>query len=222
MAESDLHRDLMFTLIGTLRGYFAGRPDVYVSGNLMVYYEPGNRRKFLSPDCFVIFGVPNHRRELYKTWEEGRYPSVVFELTSRSTEREDTGRKLELCRDLWKVEEYFLFDPGGDYLVPRLQGYRRVDDQFIPIEPLAEDVLYSPVLGLRLEAAGTELIVVDGATNRLLHTPDRQIAIHEGQRRREAERVAAAERGAREAAEMELAQLRAEIAARKHTPTPDA
>lgn len=223
MAETDIHRDLMVDLIETLRSYYAHRPDVYVSGNLMVYYEPGNPRKFLSPDCFVIFGVPNTKRMLYKSWEEGNhFPSVVIEITSKITRKKDQGKKLETYRDVWKVDEYFLFDPRAEYLAPRLQGYRRVGELYERMVPLVEDVLLSTVLGLRLEGAGTELLLVEAATNRLLHTPDRQLAIEEAQRRIHAEQTAAAERAAREAAEAELARLRAELAALRSSPAPDA
>ena len=250
MAETDLHRDLMLELINTLRGYYAGRPDAYVSGNLMVYYERGNRRKFLSPDCMVVFGVPNRMRTLYKTWEEGRFPSVVFELTSKTTDVEDTTEKMRLYRDVWKVDEYFLFDPTEDYLDPRLQGYRRAGDRFDPIEPLEPDVIESRVLGLRLEASGTELFIYEAGTMRLLHTPERQAAIDAEFRRRQAEQAkqraeqakhqaeqakhqaeqakhqaesnAAAERTAREAAELDNARLRAELAALRQPPKPDA
>jgi hypothetical protein len=38
MAESDLHRDLMFYIIHRLQRYFAGK-RVYVTGNLLLYYE---------------------------------------------------------------------------------------------------------------------------------------------------------------------------------------
>src|SRR5579884_600612 len=87
MAETDLHRRLMTELIDRLSLFFAGRDDVYVSGNLLVYYEEGNPYKVLAPDCFVVFGVKPGDRETFKTWEEGAVPSVVFELSSASTER---------------------------------------------------------------------------------------------------------------------------------------
>jgi hypothetical protein len=65
MAESDLHRDLMLYVIRTLQRFFAGQP-VYISGNLLVYYEQGNPRKSVAPDCFVVRGVDPHLRKTYK------------------------------------------------------------------------------------------------------------------------------------------------------------
>src|SRR5271165_7336416 len=51
MAETDWHRDLMVLLIEMLRAFFQGQ-RVYISGNLLVFYEPGNRRRHVSPDVF--------------------------------------------------------------------------------------------------------------------------------------------------------------------------
>ena len=86
MAESDLHRDEMVRAIQTLQDAYAGRPDVYVSGNLLLYYEEGNPRASVAPDVMVVFGVPKlPLRRVYKLWEEGAAPSVVIEITSPST-----------------------------------------------------------------------------------------------------------------------------------------
>ncbi len=38
MAETDLHRDNIFGVLYPLQSYFRDRKDVYVSGNLFVYY----------------------------------------------------------------------------------------------------------------------------------------------------------------------------------------
>ena len=42
MAETPLHRDLMFLVIEMLRLWFAKNPMVYISGNMFWYYERGN------------------------------------------------------------------------------------------------------------------------------------------------------------------------------------
>ncbi len=124
MAETDWHRDLMMALIQTLSAYYADDPMVYVSGNLLVFYEPGNRRRHLSPDVFVVRGVEKRQRPNYLIWEERKGPEVVIELTSSSTREEDIEGKYELYQDTLCVPEYFLFDPLGDYMRPQLQGYR--------------------------------------------------------------------------------------------------
>ena len=58
MAETDLHRQDMVDVIETLQDFFAGDPQVYVTGNLLLLYEEGNRRKHVAPDVFVVRGVP--------------------------------------------------------------------------------------------------------------------------------------------------------------------
>lgn len=57
MAETDIHRDLMTDFIWMLKQHFKDKSNVYVSGNLLIYYEKGEPRKSISPDVFVVFGV---------------------------------------------------------------------------------------------------------------------------------------------------------------------
>jgi len=168
MAETDIHRDDMTDLIQTLDDYFAGDRMAYVSGNMLVFYEEGNRRKHVSPDVFVVRGVEKKRRDNYLVWEEGTAPDVVIEITSKSTKREDKKTKWELYRDVLKVPEYFQFDPTQDYLKPPLQGFRLVAGEYRSIEPVAGR-LPSQILGLHLERDGTELRLYDPTTgSRLL------------------------------------------------------
>jgi Uma2 family endonuclease len=190
MAETDLHRDLMVDLILTLQAHFAQEP-VYVSGNLLVFYVPGDRRRHLSPDVFVVKGVPKHRRDNYLIWDEGRGPDLVIELTSASTRDEDIGHKMALYRDELRVPEYFLFDPKLDSLDPPLQGYRLHDGQYVPIEPV-NDRLPSEVLGLHLERDGRLLRLYDPRTGQRLLTPVERAAAAEAELerlRRELERL---------------------------------
>ncbi len=58
MAGTDVHRQGMTNLIGTLQSYYAADPMVYVSGNFLMYYVEGDRRKHLAPDVFVTLGIP--------------------------------------------------------------------------------------------------------------------------------------------------------------------
>ena len=100
MAETDVHRKDMVDLIATLDDYFATDPQVYVSGNLLLFYEEGNRRKHIAPDVLVVRGVPKlPLRKYYLLWEEGQGPDLVIELTSKTTRREDREKKLVLYRD---------------------------------------------------------------------------------------------------------------------------
>jgi hypothetical protein len=94
----------------------------------------------------------------------------VIELTSKSTRGEDQRKKPILYRDVLKVAEYFLFDPTEDYLEPPFQGFRLVEGQYIPIEPVMGR-LPSTVLGLHLERSEAELKLFDPTTKTWLPTP---------------------------------------------------
>lgn len=138
----------MMRHIELLRGFFQGR-NVYVSGNLLVYYEPGNPKKFVVPDAFVVKGISPQKRPIYKTWVEGRMPDVVLETTSRKTRKKDIGEKPELYSSLG-IQEYFLFDPDREYLEPPLQGYRLAKGKYVPITTDTEGGLLSHELQMRL------------------------------------------------------------------------
>ena len=225
MAESDTHRTQMTdALIYPLKAWFRQRSDVYVSGNMFVYYEEGHPQAVVAPDVFVVYGVPNHLRRVYKVWVEGKTPDVVFELTSKSTRREDLSDKRFLYEELG-VREYFLFDPLREYLRPCLQGFRREDDYFHPIPvtslPGGEWQLSSQVLGLMLQTDGSDLRLLDPVTDmRLLmagEEADARRAAEVARRAAEAacqvaETRAEAEAAARQAAEAEIGRLRALLA----------
>jgi Uma2 family endonuclease len=207
MGETDLHRQYMMDVIQTIQEWFAHDPGVYVSGNILLFYEEGNRRRHVSPDVLVALGVPKGPpREYYLLWKEGKAPDLVIEITSRTTRREDQTKKRDLYRDVLKVHEYFQFDPREEYLRPSLQGARLVEGDYVPIEPIAGR-FPSEVLGLHLERDGTELRLYDPATGRRLLTPVERAA-------EAALRIAEAETRAR-LVEAENERLRREIEALK-------
>ncbi len=208
MAETDIHRDLMVDLIAMLREHFRDDPHVYISGNLFLYYREGDPRRSVAPDVFVVRGILGHQRRIYKLWEEGLPPDVVFELTSPSTRREDLRTKHALYERLG-VTEYFLFDPLDEYLRPPLQGHRLIQSRYVPIQPAAAGSLWSEALGLALHARGAHLRLFDPERQRWLPLPQEETAA-----RRAAEVRAMVETGARQAAESraEAAESRAEAA----------
>jgi Uma2 family endonuclease len=183
MAESDHHRDLMLDLIETLKTYYADDSMVYVSGNLLVFYVPGNRRKYVAPDVFVVKGVPKRNRRNYLLWEEGKGPDVVIEVTSSRTRREDMKTKFSLYQDTLRVPELFLFDPRQDYLDPPLQGYRLHRGKYKAIRAV-RGRLPSQVLGLHLEPVGKDLRLYNPAPTQWLPTPEERIARAEAENKR--------------------------------------
>jgi Uma2 family endonuclease len=188
MAETDWHRDLMLDLIETLKVWYENQQRVYVSGNLLLFYVGGNKRRHISPDVFVVKGVPKGQRLNYILWEEGKPPAFVLELTSSSTRREDTDRKFRLYRDELKVKEYFVFDPCQDYLDPPLQGYRLRGGEYHGVRWLGGR-LPSRELGLHLEQDEKAIRLYDPSSRCWL--PTQREYIHEAQAelRREQQRT---------------------------------
>lgn len=167
MAESDVHRKEMLDLIAALDRRYREEPEVYVAGNLFLYYRKGDPRSVVAPDVFLVRGVPKGDRKVFKLWEEGRAPSLVIEVTSDSTSDEDVGKK-KTCYESLGVEEYILHDPEGDYLKPRLQGFRLFRGRYEPIPRRMDGSLDSRVTGLTLEIEGKNLRLVDTATGERL------------------------------------------------------
>ncbi len=216
MAESDVHRDDMVDTIQMLKDRFANEHDVYVSGNLLMFYVEGDPRKHISPDVFLVRGVQKKDRDYYLVWREGKAPDLVIEITSKSTRREDQKKKKELYRDVLQVHEYFQFDPTEDYLKPPLQGFRLIEGEYAPIEPVGGRVP-SEVLGLHLERDGKRLRLFNPATGARLLTSAERIELAErladaaeAERQAEQQRAAAAD-DARRLLAKENDRLRREI-----------
>ena len=141
----------MIDLIQTLKDHYSDDPCYVNYNNILIFYEKGHRRRRLAPDVFVVRGIPKEDRGNYLTWEEGRGPDLMIEVTSTSTRREDERTKRDLYRDVLRVSEYFLFDPPAEYLKPPFQDYRLADRDYAPIGPVAgrlpSEAIYSPALG---------------------------------------------------------------------------
>jgi Uma2 family endonuclease len=213
MAETDVHIDVLIYLREALRDYFRNEPQMYVAGNMLFYYEEGNPAACVAPDVFVVQGVAKGERRTFKLWEEGQPPTVVFEITSRGSRLEDLGTKRALYAMLG-VQEYFLYDPLGEYLQPPLQGYRLQQGEYERMLPGDQGQLVSQALSLELRLQHGQFQVVNPATGERLLTPAEAHAA----RRTEAEarQVEAAARQAAEAraalAEAELERLQDELA----------
>ena len=153
VAESGFQLIPLLYAITALRTHFRDRDRIYVSGDMFVYFKEGDPRSVVAPDVFVVIGAPNHTRVSYKLWEEPKAPDFVLEITSRSTRAEDQGRKREVYASLG-VGEYWLFDPTGDWLAPRLKGFRLHGGEYRPLPSLA---LVHGGLSLHSEALGLDV-----------------------------------------------------------------
>ena len=213
MAENDAQLAAMHYAIGALWVHYEARADVYVSGDLLMYYEEGNGKACVAPDVFVVFGVEDRKRMRYLVWEEGKAPDFVLEVASKSTWREDLGPKREIYARLG-VKEYWMYDPTGVYFRPVLQGLRLAGGAYVRQLAVASPdgalTLASETLGLELRAQGGEVRFRDPATGHTLFSQSEA----EAARREEASarrREAAARR--EEAAARREAESRADAAA---------
>ncbi len=217
LAENDLQARAILYAFGALRvRYGDRRSDVYVSADLLIYYEEGNRKVSVAPDVFVAFGVEDHPRMSYKMWEEGKGPDFVLEVASPSTWEEGVREKPGIYAGLG-VREYFLFDPMGEHITPRLQGYRLADgayERLTAVESIDRTLtLTSEVLGLELRAKGEEMRFHDPATGETLlsHAEACAARREEAAARHAAELRAEREAAARRAAEARIAELEAQL-----------
>jgi Uma2 family endonuclease len=168
MGETEVHAEETMYLIEALKERFRDVPDVYVWGDLFLYFEEGDPRSVVSPDVFVVKGVSKRKRRIYKFWEEGgRGPCLVVEVTSDSSRDEDLGRKKNLYERLG-VEEYVLYDPLGEYLDPRIQGFRLAGRRYAKIRLEADGSLFSRTAGVTFRMEGDQIRLVETASGRSL------------------------------------------------------
>ena len=132
--ETNYHVLQIYLLIETLNLHWRERDDVFVGGNMFVYFSPTQSRTedYRGPDFFVVQGVKHRTRKSWVVWEEGgKAPDVVIELLSDTTAHKDRNEKKLVYQDKLRVPEYFLFDPiNGDF-----EGFRLRDGVYEPIQP---------------------------------------------------------------------------------------
>jgi Uma2 family endonuclease len=150
LAESYSHLYAILTTLEVLKQYLSDRPSTVLADQFL-YYSQGYPKLRVAPDVMVIFDVAKGGRDNYKIWEEKQVPKVIFEITSAGTRNQDLEFKKNLYQQLG-VEEYWLFDPRGEWIPEQLIGYRLYRDIY---EPITDDC--SQPLNLRLVPEG-ELI----------------------------------------------------------------
>ena len=200
MSDNDWQYTALTNTVSALRIRYQDRPDVYVAGDMLVYYRINDNGTRVAPDVYVVFGASgNHRRRSWRTWQEGKPPDFVLEVASPGTWERDAGDKRGIYAEMG-VTEYWRFDPTGDCFTPSLVGERLENGQYREIPLFAEDGIlrgYSELLELDIcVLPGLELRLYDPATGEWLHT------------HQESEAALKAEQAARQAAEDEARILR--------------
>ena len=222
VAESDFQLRPLLYAMTTLHTHFQDRADVYVAGDMFIYYEEGNPEAVVAPDVFVVLGTVKRDRSSYMLWQEPKGPDFVLEITSRSTRTKDQGPKRGTYAFLG-VREYFQYDPTHDYLVPALQGARLVGGSYQAMLPTTLSdgtlVLHSDVLGLDLRLEDDTLRLYDPVTGQKLlsHAEITQARQAAEQARQAAEQARREAEQARQAAEARIAELEARFRERGNT-----
>ena len=220
MAETDYQFTAMTETISSLRQWYRGRDDVYVAGDMLMYYVMNDNETSVAPDIFVVFDASGvHPRSSWFVWREGKAPDFVMELASIGTWRRDAVEKRAIYASMG-VTEYWRFDPIGECFTPELVGERLVDGEYQEIRLETDDAgIYrghSAVLGLDIcMLPGRKLRLYDPATGQWLLTPEEEAAARRAAEaaRQEAETGRQEAETARYAAEAELQAARDEIEA---------
>ncbi len=169
IGKTDFQFTAIILLVQMLRDFFAQNPQVYVAGEMNFYYEQDNPKAVKTLDVFVVKGVLKHKRRFFKRWEEQAVPNTIVEIISKPINQTDLGAKFGLY-DRLGVREYFLFDPLGEHLKPRLRGYSLEEGRYQPISLSPQGTLLSLELGLILFPQGDILRLIDITTGELLPT----------------------------------------------------
>jgi Uma2 family endonuclease len=219
MADNEVNQEQMIELILEFRQAVAPLGH-HVGGTLLVYYDPANGWNHCAPDVFVALDAGPALRESWKVWVEGKFPEVVFEVASPSTQNRDIREKVRLY-EAQGAQEYYIYDPARR-LRPAYRGYARQGGQLVPLAIQRGRSIVSPLLGLELRVVGGWLRVINPATSKPYLSPrEQQAQLRAAERRawREAQARKNAER-ARQAAEVgrqaaEAAQRAAEDQAQR-------
>jgi Uma2 family endonuclease len=188
LAESKLQFTPLTETVHVLDRRYRDRADVFVAGNLLLYYRMNDNEVRVAPDVLVVFGVEDYPRDSYIVWrEDGKIPDFVMEIASPSTYTRDLSEKRHIYAALG-VTEYWRFDPTGKLFSPALEGERLANDEYEAIAVAADeagilrgrsavlelDICVRPELQLRLYDPATEtwLRNLDESEDTLAETQD--------------------------------------------------
>lgn len=218
--ESSLHYLQALILYVSLEWLWRERTDFFLGANLSIYFktEELKQKTLVGPDLFVVTGTERRQRRSWAVWREGKFPDLIIELLSESTEKNDRTTKKEIYQNQFHTPEYFWFSP----ITLEFEGFHLVGAHYQPIPVNERGHRWSEVLQLFLgvEKRQLRLFLADGT---LVPTPEEaaqqeiQRANAEAQRAEiETQRAdAEAQRAEAEAQRATVEQNRADAEARR-------
>lgn len=148
-------------LSATLRLSNVASNQIFTGTDLNLYYDINHPLWHKRPDWFVGVGVPRlyDGRDLrlsYVLWQEEVSPTVIVELLSPGTEKEDLGQtesldgepptKWEVYERILQVPYYVLYDRYSD----TLRGYQLHEGRYQPIPIETNCIIWVPEFNLGL------------------------------------------------------------------------
>lgn len=168
MGETSIHIKLITKFLWMFLLFFREREDVFLSGNMNLYYEEKNPNKWYTPDLLIAFGVPNHERSSYQVWKEKVFPQVIIEVASDKTWDNDIGKKYK-DYEHFGAEEYYILDPEFDFLPAPMLAFHRNGERLLSA-PVNDGRIFSPRLGLEIVRTENNFRLFNPNTNEFLRT----------------------------------------------------
>src|SRR5262249_40999109 len=116
--ETLWHQAQILLLVDVVNLRYDERQDFFVGGNIFLYYnvQQVRNKDYRGPDFFFVNGVNRFPvRKCWAVWEEqGRYPNLIIEFLSESTEKTDRTTKKDLYEKTFRTPEYFSYDPESN------------------------------------------------------------------------------------------------------------
>ncbi|MCS7301778.1 MAG: Uma2 family endonuclease [Fimbriimonadales bacterium] len=150
--ENLWHVQQMLLLIELVTNHWHDRDDYFVAGNVFVYYSlqqaedvvRNRQTAYRGPDLFVVTGIDGLKeRENWVVWLEGKYPDLIIEFLSSSTEDNDKVVKKRIYQDTFRTREYFWYNGHTGEFV----GLELVEGKYQPKTPNERGWYWSEVLG---------------------------------------------------------------------------
>ena len=137
MPENNKHFKCNVDLFGVFYTRYRNDPNTEVFGDFIFKWGIPDLEK-PAPDVAVVQNSKNkdNYRSSFDVLEEGTRPSLVIEIVSPSSKKNDLEKKVNIYRQA-QVEEYFIVDPHLEKgkVCYEINGYHLVGKRYLKIKP---------------------------------------------------------------------------------------